>query len=223
MDPDFDSDINGQNDKVEITLKGSASAIGELLTGKTIAAIESKFAAEADAERERQAREREESKHWKTQDELHDAKRQAANNADEVQRLTNLVRIRNETITGHERTINDLRAKVAELEGKHLVELTPDMQAKLAEERERAFQRIKDSIAFPKQVPHTFVELMNLYVFPLFEAGRAPSGWSVGQPAFNAEGTACGNKIAMIKQVRELTGAGLKEAKEFIEGTTRLR
>jgi hypothetical protein len=48
---------------------------------------------------------------------------------------------------------------------------------------------------------------------PIFEAGAADDGqWR----------RACVNKIAMIKQLRELTGAGLKEAKDFIEGTAKL-
>ena len=55
-------------------------------------------------------------------------------------------------------------------------------------------------------------------------AGAAPGGAAAAAPAeeqteFNVElKEAGGNKIAVIKVVREITGLGLKEAKDLVEG-----
>jgi len=50
-------------------------------------------------------------------------------------------------------------------------------------------------------------------------AGAAPAAAAEEQTEFNVElKEAGGNKIAVIKVVREITGLGLKEAKDLVEG-----
>jgi large subunit ribosomal protein L7/L12 len=49
--------------------------------------------------------------------------------------------------------------------------------------------------------------------------GAAPAAAAVEQTEFNVELKEAGaNKIAVIKVVREITGLGLKEAKDLVEG-----
>ena len=107
-----------------------------------------------------------------------------------------------------------LRAKVAELEGKTSAELTEEQHAKLAAEREAVFQSIVARIQFPSlNPPRTFTELFSHFFFPVFQnaAARREGEWG----ALTAN-----HKITLIKMVREYTGVGLKEAKEFVEGAT---
>ena len=50
-------------------------------------------------------------------------------------------------------------------------------------------------------------------------AGAAPAAAAEAQTEFNVELKEAGaNKIAVIKVVREITGLGLKEAKDLVEG-----
>ncbi len=59
---------------------------------------------------------------------------------------------------------------------------------------------------------------------PMMMAGAAPAGGEgAGEPAGNGKkdvilASAGGQKIAVIKVVRELTGLGLKEAKDLVDG-----
>jgi len=125
----------------------------------------------------------------------------------------------------HEKFITDLRDEVATLRAKPVAELTDEQLAKLAEARETVFHNLMQSVQFPahKPVPTTLRELMNFFIFPIFEGGGA-QGWpGVGVSAQPLLREACCNRIAMIKKVRELTGVGLKEAKEFIEGVSELK
>ncbi|MBI4064072.1 MAG: 50S ribosomal protein L7/L12 [Elusimicrobia bacterium] len=54
---------------------------------------------------------------------------------------------------------------------------------------------------------------------PVAHAAAAPAAVEVEKTEFNVVlESAGGNKIAVIKLVRELTGLGLKEAKDLVEG-----
>ena len=54
-------------------------------------------------------------------------------------------------------------------------------------------------------------------------AGAAPAAAAEAQTEFNVELKEAGaNKIAVIKVVREITGLGLKEAKDLVEGAPKL-
>ena len=54
-------------------------------------------------------------------------------------------------------------------------------------------------------------------------AGPAAAGAAEEQSEFNVELTSFGaNKVAVIKAVREVTGLGLKEAKDLVEGAPSL-
>jgi large subunit ribosomal protein L7/L12 len=54
---------------------------------------------------------------------------------------------------------------------------------------------------------------------PAVAAGGAPAAAKEEQTEFNVDlKEAGGNKIAVIKVVREITGLGLKEAKDLVEG-----
>jgi large subunit ribosomal protein L7/L12 len=54
-------------------------------------------------------------------------------------------------------------------------------------------------------------------------AGGAPAAAAVEQTEFNVELKEAGaNKISVIKVVREITGLGLKEAKDLVEGAPKM-
>jgi large subunit ribosomal protein L7/L12 len=54
-------------------------------------------------------------------------------------------------------------------------------------------------------------------------AGAAPAAAAAEQTEFNVELKEAGaNKIAVIKVVREITGLGLKEAKDLVEGAPKM-
>ena len=54
-------------------------------------------------------------------------------------------------------------------------------------------------------------------------AGAAPAAAAEAQTEFNVELKEAGaNKIAVIKVVREITGLGLKEAKDLVEGAPKV-
>lgn len=221
-------DDNGSNgsseqDKVEITLKGSAFAVGNILTGNVLTgnvlrAIEDKVAAEKDFAHAASARADMQSKLWDAQDAERNARARETTARGENDRLTRLVRDRNEEIAEQGRQLASLRAELDGLRNKTAIDLTDDQTSALAAAREKLFQELLANVRFPesKPKPRTLGEMMSFFVFPIFQAGRAPAGWSPGQPMGTSSGVT--NKIAMIKQTRELTGAGLKEAKDFIEG-----
>src|SRR5579859_1169081 len=58
---------------------------------------------------------------------------------------------------------------------------------------------------------------------PAAAAGAAPAAAAEEQTEFNVELKEAGaNKIAVIKVVREITGLGLKEAKDLVEGAPKV-
>jgi len=58
---------------------------------------------------------------------------------------------------------------------------------------------------------------------PAAAAGAAPGAAAEAKTEFNVELTGSGsNKIAVIKVVRELTGLGLKEAKDLVDGAPKM-
>jgi large subunit ribosomal protein L7/L12 len=58
---------------------------------------------------------------------------------------------------------------------------------------------------------------------PAAAAAAAPAAAAEAQTEFNVELKEAGaNKIAVIKVVREITGLGLKEAKDLVEGAPKL-
>ena len=58
---------------------------------------------------------------------------------------------------------------------------------------------------------------------PAAAAGAAPAAPAEEQTEFNVELKEAGaNKIAVIKVVREITGLGLKEAKDLVEGAPKV-
>lgn len=202
-----------QGNTVEITIKGSAEAISDILTGKAITAIEGHLRAEKDLEAAQTDREVMQQKFWDASDNLSAAKGNLEFAKREQERLERLVRERNETIQDQKRSLDLFLAEAIELRNKVSVNLTEEHLASLAAAREQEFQKLMLGVAFPanKPVPKTLAELMSFFVFPIFEQGKgAPSEFGAN---------ACANKIQMIKAIREITGAGLKEAKDFIEGT----
>jgi len=210
MDIDFDdaTNDNATNDKVEITFKGSARAISDVLNGKLASALEDKAAALAKVDRLQDEYEIAQSKQWDRVQEAEEKLRLTKSDLDyaqnEQERLKRLVRERNDEIANQEKTIAELQAQ-AQAQAQNLTE---EQIIKLAEERERVFQSLVGRIVFPSLKPlSTFNELFTHFFFPLFadrEYGKALSE---------------GRKITLIKMVRECTGCGLKEAKDFVEGT----
>lgn len=203
--------------KVEITLRGNASAIGDILTGNFARLLEDKSDVQRELERTREERDGMQGKFWKAEDAVADAKRSETYAKQDLERSNRLVREGNEFARAQEQTIADLRARVRELEDKTSVELTEEQHAKLAAEREAVFQSLVSRIQFPSlNPPKTFAELVSHFFFPVFEnaAMRGPSDWG----ALTAT-----HKIQLIKMVREFTGCGLKEAKEFVEGKAKLQ
>jgi primosomal protein N' len=181
--------MNDDNDKVELTLKGSATAISAILTGNVTRALEDKMDVQRELDRTREDRDTIQGKLWKAEDAAHAADRRIIATQGESDRLLRLVRDgndtirayeRNDTIRAHERTINDLHDKIRDLENKAAVELTEEQYAQLAAARENVFQNLMADVTFPdnKPKPQTLAELFSFFVFPIFEAGRAPAGWS---------------------------------------------
>lgn len=98
-------------------------------------------------------------------------------------------------------------AKFAQLPSKETnVDLSDEEYAKIAEAKQELYARLSNSALVRANhgvdvpLPSTLTGLYNLFVADLFVAGNG-----------------CKNKIAMIKFIRSETGAGLKEAKDFIE------
>lgn len=199
---------NFDNDKVEIRLKGSRTAIGDILTGNATRVLNDKMQVQRELDRIREDRNSFQNKLWKAEEEAEIAKKDQA-------RLARLRAEMNETICEQEMQIGTLRAEVMELRKQTAVELTDDQISALATAREKLFQELLANITFPesKPKPRTLSELMSFFVFPIFQAGRETKDWSPG--GVEIVGT---NKVAMIKLVREMTGTGLKEAKDFVEG-----
>lgn len=197
---------------VKIIIEGSASEVGAILSGNLIAVTEEKLAAEKERDVAQIERGEMQTKFWDAQDELNNVRARERTALAENERLTRLVRARDEEIQELNGQVTFLRSEVAALRNKVDVDLTEEQLTKLAEERERVFQELLSGVNFPegKPKPTSLRELMTFFVYPIFQSGSESNGteWR----------TACANKIAMIKEIRHLTGAGLKGSKDFLEG-----
>jgi hypothetical protein len=201
---------SNQSGVVKITLEGNAQAVSDILSGNTVSAIEQKLLAQQEAIEACSEVGEMQIKMWKAEEEAAAAKNKETRARLDLERSNRLVREHEQTIAALAAENERLRAEVT-TPATNAVGLTEEQYAQLGAERENVFQNLMAGVAFPdhKPKPTTLAELFSFFVFPIFEAGSESAGqWRRG----------CVNKIAMIKQLREQTGAGLKEAKNFIDG-----
>lgn len=202
-------------DPLKLTIEGSAADISRLFKGnatqEALERLRHEQALESTLDRCREI----EAKLYASENTRRDAERDLRYAKEECARQQRLAdeRLRNgDRLVARVNELSDENTALKNKEGE--VSLNVMQFDTLVAKRDELFQHLMQNVAnVPDGVPNPLVpvkptslkEFFNIFVQPLFEAG----GRDGAANTFN--------KIAAIKALRYVTGAGLKEAKEFIE------